>query len=64
MKKKIISAALAATLVITSAMPAFATPNQEVIENQKKYDELTQKIEDINFIFGQRKTCLNMYQEI
>ena len=48
MKKRIISAALAATLVITSAMPAFATPNQEVIENQKKYDELTQKIEDIN----------------
>lgn len=48
MKKKIISAVLAATLVITSAMPAFATPNQEVIENQKKYDELTQKIEDIN----------------
>lgn len=39
---------MAATLVITSAMPAFATPNQEVIENQKKYDELTQKIEDIN----------------
>ena len=48
MKKKIISAVLAATLVITSAMPAFATPNQEVIENQQKYDELTQKIEDIN----------------
>lgn len=48
MKKKIISAALAATLVITSAMPAFATPSQEVIENQKKYDELTKKIEDIN----------------
>ena len=48
MKKKIISAVLAAILVITSAMPAFATPNQEVIENQKKYDELTQKIEDIN----------------
>lgn len=48
MRKKIISAVLAATLVITSAMPAFATPNQEVIENQKKYDELTQKIEDIN----------------
>ncbi|WP_195988260.1 C40 family peptidase [Clostridium sp. D53t1_180928_C8] len=48
MKKKIISALLAATLVITSAMPAFATPNQEVIENQKKYDELTKKIEDIN----------------
>ena len=48
MRKRIIAAALAATLVITSAMPAFATPNQEVIENQKKYDELTQKIEDIN----------------
>ena len=48
MKKKIMSAALAATLVITSAMPAFATPNQEVIENQQKYDELTKKIEDIN----------------
>ena len=48
MRKRIISAALAATLVITSAMPVFATPNQEVIENQKKYDELTQKIEDIN----------------
>lgn len=48
MRKRVIAAALAATLVITSAMPAFATPNQEVIENQKKYDELTQKIEDIN----------------
>lgn len=49
MKKKIISAALAATLVITSAMPAFATPNQEVIDaNRNKYDELTKKIEDIN----------------
>ena len=49
MKKKIISAALDATLVITSAMPAFATPNQEVIDaNRNKYDELTKKIEDIN----------------
>lgn len=48
MRKRIISAALAVTLVITSAMPAFATPNQEVIENQKKYDELTKKIENIN----------------
>ena len=48
MKKKILSALLAATLVITSAMPAFATPNQEVIENQNKYDEFTKKIEDIN----------------
>ena len=48
MKKKILSALLAATLVITSAMPTFATPNQEVIENQNKYDEFTKKIEDIN----------------
>ena len=49
MKKKIISAVLAAILVITSAMPAFATPNQEVIDaNRNKYDELTKKIEDIN----------------
>ena len=48
MKKSMISAILAATIVVTSAMPAFATPNQEVIENQQKYDELTQKIEDIN----------------
>ena len=48
MRKRIISAALAVTLVITSAIPAFATPNQEVIENQKKYDELTKKIENIN----------------
>ena len=48
MKKSMISAVLAATIVVTSAMPAFATPNQEVIENQQKYDELTQKIEDIN----------------
>ena len=48
MKKKIISATLAAFLVITSAMPAFATPNQEVIENQNKYDEFTKKIEEIN----------------
>lgn len=48
MKKRIISAVLAVTLVITSAMPAFATPNQEVIENQNKYIEMTQKIEEIN----------------
>ena len=28
-------------------MPAFATPNEEVIENQAKYDELTAKIDEI-----------------
>ena len=48
MKKKILSAVLAATLVITSVTPTFATPNEEVIQNQKKYDEFTQKIEEIN----------------
>ena len=48
MKKKILSAILAATLVITSVTPTFATPNEEVIQNQKKYDEFTQKIEEIN----------------
>ena len=42
------SAILAATLVITSVTPTFATPNEEVIQNQKKYDEFTQKIEEIN----------------
>lgn len=29
-------------------MPAFATPDQEVIENQQEYDRLTQKIDEIN----------------
>ena len=41
MKKKILSAVLAVTLIVTSAMPAFATPNEEVIQNQQKYEELT-----------------------
>ena len=51
MKRKVISAVLAVTLAftlaVTSAMPAFATPNEEVIENQKKYDEYTKKIDEI-----------------
>lgn len=47
MKKKIISAVLAAALVMTSSIPAFATPNQEVLENQQKYEELTQKIDEV-----------------
>ena len=29
-------------------MPAFATPDQEVIENQQEYDRLTEKIDAIN----------------
>lgn len=47
MKKKIISAVLAVALVMTSSIPAFATPNQEVLENQQKYEELTKKIDGI-----------------
>ena len=47
MKKKILSVVIAGALTLTSVMPVFATPNQEVIENQQKYDELTEKINDI-----------------
>jgi peptidoglycan hydrolase CwlO-like protein len=47
MKKKIISAVLAVALVMSSSIPAFATPNQEVLENQQKYEELTKKIDEI-----------------
>lgn len=47
MKKRILSAVLAATLVLTSGVTVFATPNQEVIENQKKYEDINKKIEDI-----------------
>ena len=45
MKKKVLSALLTATLLFSIGMPAFATPNEEVIENQAKYDELTAKID-------------------
>lgn len=47
MKNRILSAVLAATLILTSGVTAFATPNQEVIENQKKYEDINKKIEDI-----------------
>lgn len=47
MKKKVLSALLTATLLFSIGMPAFATPNEEVIENQAKYDELTAKINEI-----------------
>ena len=47
MKKKVLSALLTATLLFSIGMPAFATPNEEVIENQAKYDELTAKIDEI-----------------
>lgn len=48
MRKKILSAVLATTLLATFSMPAFATPQQEVIENQQEYDRLTKKIDEIN----------------
>jgi peptidoglycan hydrolase CwlO-like protein len=38
---------VAGALTITSVTPVFATPNQEVIENQQKYDDISKKIEDI-----------------
>ncbi|MGG7215122.1 NlpC/P60 family protein [Clostridium nigeriense] len=47
MKKKILSIVIASALTITSVTPVFATPNEEVIENQQKYDALNQKIDDI-----------------
>ena len=47
MKKKVLSALLTATLIFSTVMPVFATPNEEVIENQAKYDELTAKIDEI-----------------
>lgn len=47
MKKKILSIVIAGALTITSVTPVFATPNEEVIENQQKYDALNQKIDDI-----------------
>ena len=48
MRKKILSAILATTIIASFSMPAFATPDQEVIENQQEYDRLTQKIDEIN----------------
>ena len=48
MRKKILSAILATTIIASFSMPAFATPEQDVIENQQEYDRLTQKIDEIN----------------
>lgn len=47
MKKRILSAFIAGALILTSGVTVNATPNEEVIENQKKYDEINKKIEDI-----------------
>lgn len=48
MRKKILSAILAATIITSFSIQAFATPEQEVIENQQEYDRLTKKIDEIN----------------
>ena len=47
MKNKILSVVLAATLISTSAMPTFATPNEEVIANQQEYTRMTEEINEI-----------------
>ncbi len=47
MKKRILSAVLAVTLVLTSGVTVFATPSQEVIESQNKYEDINKKIENI-----------------
>ena len=47
MRKKLLSVVLATTLLATFSVPAFATPDQEVIENQQEYDRLTQNIDEI-----------------
>ena len=47
MKKRILSVVIAGALTLTSITPVFATPNEEVIQNQQKYEELNKKIDDI-----------------
>lgn len=47
MRKKILSIVMAGAIAITSATPVFATPSQEVLENQQKYEEINNKIDEI-----------------
>lgn len=47
MKKKILSIVMAVAIAMTSATPVFATPSQEVLENQQKYEEINNKIDEI-----------------
>ena len=47
MKRKILSVVIAGVLMLTSATPVFATPNEEVKEAQQKYDEINKKIDDL-----------------
>jgi peptidoglycan DL-endopeptidase CwlO len=47
MKKKILSIVMAGAIAMTSVTTVFATPSQEVLENQQKYEEMNNKIDDI-----------------
>lgn len=47
MKNKILSVVMAAAITMSLATPVWATPTTEIIENQKKYEELNQKIDEI-----------------
>ena len=47
MKKKVLSFVMAVALTMTSVTTVFATPNEEVIQNQQKYEELNKKIDEI-----------------
>lgn len=47
MNKKILSIVMVGAITMGLIQPVFATPNQEIIENQRKYEELNSKIEEI-----------------
>lgn len=47
MKNKIVSFLMAGAITISLASPVWATPTEEILENQEKYEELNQKIDEI-----------------
>lgn len=47
MNKKLLSIVMAGAITMGLIHPVFATPNEEIIENQRKYEELNSKIEEI-----------------
>lgn len=47
MKNKIVSFLTAGAITISLASPVWATPTEEILENQQKYEELNQKIDEI-----------------
>jgi peptidoglycan DL-endopeptidase CwlO len=47
MKKQIFSIVMAGALTMSFITPVFATPNEEIIESQQKYEELNNKIEKV-----------------